>query len=160
VNFISPAVSRWIQFALTTPVFFWAGWPLLVRGWRSLVTRNLNMFTLIALGTGAAYWFSVAATLAPQWFPESFGEHGEVAVYFEAAAVITALVLLGQWLELRARRRTGDALRQLMSLAPDVAHVLRDGGETDVPLAHVETVCASVRESGFPLTEKSLKAPP
>jgi P-type Cu+ transporter len=135
---LSPAANRWVQFALATPVVLWAGWPFFVRGWRSLVSRNLNMFTLIALGVGAAYLFSVAAVLFPGFFPESFREHdGQVVVFFEAAAIITALVLLGQVLELRARRRTQDAVRELLELAPPTARVMRGGEETVVPLEHV-----------------------
>jgi Cu+-exporting ATPase len=118
-------------------VVAWAGWPFFVRGWRSLVSFHLNMFTLIALGVGAAYLFSVAAVLFPGFFPESFREHVHVVVFFEAAAIITALVLLGQVLELRARRRTQDAVRQLLELAPPTARVLRDGEEIVTPLEHV-----------------------
>ena len=106
-RWMTPTAFRWLQLALSTPVVLWAGWPFFQRGWRSIVTWNLNMFTLIALGTGAAYCYSVAAVLLPGVFPESFRQHGQVAVYFEAAAMITVLVLLGQVLELRARRRTG-----------------------------------------------------
>jgi len=134
---IAPGVNRWLQLLLSTPVVLWAGWPLFVRGWRSVISRHLNMFTLIAMGTGAAYFYSVAAVLFPEWFPDAFREHGQVAIYFEAAAIITVLVLLGQYLELRARRRTGDSLRELMSLAPPTARVLRDGGEVELPLEQV-----------------------
>ena len=132
-----PVVSRWIQFALTTPVVLWCGWPFFVRGWRSVQTWNLNMFTLISLGVGAAYLYSTIAILFPNWIPESFRENGHVAVYFEAAAVIIALVLLGQVLELRARRRTSGAIRELLSLAPPTARVIRDGIEKEVPLDEV-----------------------
>ena len=132
-----PVVSRWIQFALTTPVVLWCGWPFFVRGWRSVRTWNLNMFTLISLGVGAAYLYSTIAILFPNWIPESFRENGHVAVYFEAAAVIIALVLLGQVLELRARRRTSGAIRELLSLAPPTARVIRDGIEKEVPLDEV-----------------------
>ena len=126
----------WFQFALATPVVLWCGWPLLERGWQSLVHRRLNMFTLIATGTGVAYVQSVAATLVPQIFPPSFHVHGgQPAVYFESAAVIVTLVLLGQVLEIRARHRTGDAIRALVGLAPKTARRLRaDGSEEDVPL--------------------------
>ena len=135
---VSPTASIWIQFALAIPVVVWAGWPFFVRGWQSLVNRSLNMFTLIALGTGAAFLFSAAAAMAPEAFPAAFhGAHGAVAVYFEAAAVITVLVLLGQVLELRARERTGNAIRSLLDLAPKMARVIRDGAEVDVPLAAV-----------------------
>ena len=117
----------------------WGGAPFFARGWRSIVTWRLNMFTLIAIGTGVAYAYSVVATVAPGIFPESFRLHGHVAVYFEAAAVIVALVLLGQVLELSARARTGDAIRALLGLAPKTARlVLPGGGERDVPLAEVK----------------------
>jgi Cu+-exporting ATPase len=130
----------WIELALATPVVLWGGWPFFVRGWRSLVNRSPNMFTLIAIGTGAAYGYSVVATLLPSVVPESFRVEGEVPVYFEAAAVITALVLLGQVLELRARARTGNAIRALLGLAPAVARVVgEDGHERDVPLDRVQT---------------------
>ena len=132
-----PLVSRWIQFALTTPVVLWCGWPFFVRGWRSVRTWNLNMFTLISLGVGAAYLYSAIAILFPNWIPESYRENGDVAVYFQAAAVIIALVLLGQVLELRARRRTSGAIRELLSLAPPTARVIRDGIEKEVPLDEV-----------------------
>jgi len=138
-HLVSPKMSNWIQLAFATPVVLWAGAPFFVRGWRSLVTRNLNMFTLIAMGTGVAWLYSIIATLAPDIFPPAFrGTHGTVAVYFEAAAVITVLVLLGQVLELRARDTTSGAIRALLDLAPKVAHRLeRSGGEDDVPLAEV-----------------------
>ena len=132
---LSEAQSNGIQFALATPVVLWAGWPFFVRGWQSLVSRSLNMFTLIALGTGAAWIYSVVAVLAPQIFPPVFRMNGTVAVYFEAAAVITVLVLLGQMLELRAREHTSGAIRALLNLAPKTAHRLGpDGGEEDVML--------------------------
>ena len=132
-----PQIGNWVQFALATPVVLWAGWPFFVRGWQSLVNRNLNMFTLIALGTGVAWVFSVVATVAPGIFPPAFrAADGSVAVYFEAAAVIVVLVLLGQMLELRAREQTGGAIRALLDLAPEVARRLReDGSEEEVPLA-------------------------
>jgi Cu+-exporting ATPase len=131
-------LSAYIQFALASPVVLWAGWPFFVRGWNSLVTRNLNMFTLIALGTGAAYLYSVAATFAPGIFPEMFRMGGSVPVYFEAAAVITVLVLLGQVLELRARERTGGALRALLNLAPETARrVSKCGHDHEIPLDEV-----------------------
>ncbi len=130
---------NWVELALATPVVLWGGWPFFVRGWKSIVTLRLNMFTLIAMGTSAAYLYSVVATLAPGIFPEAFrGPNGEVAVYFEAAAVITTLVLLGQVLELRARRRTSNAIRAMLGLAPKMARrITANGGETDVPLAEV-----------------------
>jgi len=124
--------SIWVQLVLSTPVVLWAGWPFFQRAWASLVSRNLNMFTLIALGTGAAYLYSLVATFAPGLFPAGFrGMGGTVAVYYEAAAVITVLVLLGQVLELRAREQTGGAIRALLNLAPKTARRLRDGGEDD-----------------------------
>ncbi|WP_390620649.1 heavy metal translocating P-type ATPase [Caulifigura coniformis] len=137
-QWLSPGRSQWLQFLLATPVVLWGGWPFLVRGWRSLVTRRLNMFTLIAIGTGAAYVYSLAALLAPNAFPESFKMHGVVELYFEAAAVITTLVLLGQVLELRARQQTGSAIRELMSLAPTSAHLLQNGVEKEVSLDRVK----------------------
>ena len=133
----SATASRWLQFVLSTPVVLWAGWPFFVRAARSLTTLNLNMFTLIALGTGAAYGYSVVAVLMPDIFPESFRHGGSVELYFEAAAMITVLVLLGQMLELRARRRTSSAIRELLSLAPPTAHLVRDWEEVDVPLEQV-----------------------
>ena len=130
--------ATWAQFLLATPVVLWAGWPFLERGVRSLVTRHLNMFTLIALGTSAAYLYSVAATIFPSAFPASFREHGAVPVYFESAAVITVLVALGQVLELKARAATGGAIRALLQLAPKTARrVADDGSENDVPLEHI-----------------------
>ncbi|WP_409410964.1 heavy metal translocating P-type ATPase [Bradyrhizobium jicamae] len=127
--------SNWISFVLATPVVLWAGAPFFQRGWQSLVTRNLNMFTLIAMGTGVAYIYSVIATLAPQLFPPAFRDmHGAVAVYFEAAAVITVLVLLGQVLELRARARTSGAIRALLGLAPKTARRITDHGEEDIAI--------------------------
>ena len=136
-NWIAPRTSQWLQLVLTTPVVLWGGWPFFVRGWRSVLTWNLNMFTLIAIGTGAAYLYSVVAVLFPDLFPDSFRMHGVVELYFEAAAVIITLVLLGQVLELRARRRTGSAIRELLSLAPPTARLVRDGQEQEVPLEHV-----------------------
>jgi len=129
---------NWIQLALATPVVLWGGWPFFVRGWASVVNRHLNMFTLIALGVGTAYVYSVIATLAPGMFPDSFRMMGEVAVYFEPAAVIVVLVLLGQVLELRARSRTSSAIRNLLGLAPKTARRIEgDGTERDVPLSEV-----------------------
>ena len=135
----SPRVLTWIELALATPVVVWGGWPFFIRGWQSLVTRNLNMFTLIALGTGVAFVYSVAATIAPDAFPAAFQDaHGEVAVYFEAAAVIITLVLLGQVMELRARHRTGVAIRALLQLVPTTARRIEaDGSERDVSLDDV-----------------------
>jgi Cu+-exporting ATPase len=136
---LAPAVSNWIQLAFATPVVLWAGWPFFVRGWHSLVTRNLNMFTLIAMGTGAAWLASVVAVLVPGLYPPAMrGPDGSAPVYFEAAAVITVLVLVGQVLELRARAQTSGAIRALLDLAPKIAHRAKPGGgEEDVPLADV-----------------------
>jgi P-type Cu+ transporter len=136
---VAPTVSIWIQFALTTPVVLWAGWPFFQRGWASLVSRHLNMFTLIALGTGTAYLYSLAATFVPGAFPPAFHSvGGMVAVYYEAAAVITVLVLLGQVLELRARDQTGGAIRALLNLAPKTAWRLRDDGDEEILLEDVQ----------------------
>jgi Cu+-exporting ATPase len=131
-------VSRWIQFALTTPVVGWAAWPFFQRGWRSILTRHLNMFTLIAIGVGAAFIFSAVAMLLPGLFPHTMQHEGKVAIYFEAAAVIVVLVLLGQVLELRARSRTGSAIKALLNLAPPTARQVADGGDHEVPLDQVK----------------------
>jgi len=138
-GWVDPTVQIWIEALLATPVVWWAGWPFFVRGWRSLITRHLNMFTLIALGMGTAWSYSIFATLAPQLFPMSFHQaNGTIAVYFEAATVITVLVLLGQILELRAREKTGDALRALIKLSPKTAHRLNsDGSEEDISIDNV-----------------------
>ncbi|QDT16581.1 heavy metal translocating P-type ATPase [Alienimonas californiensis] len=141
-DWIGARASQWLQLALATPVVLWCGWPFFVRGWRSVVNRHLNMFTLIALGVAAAYAYSVAAVVAPGLFPETFREEhsGLIGVYFEAAAMIVVLVLLGQVMELRARRKTGAALRELLSLAPPTARVVGDdGAEREVPLDDVRT---------------------
>ena len=132
--------SNWIQFILATPVVLWAGWPFFVRGWQSLLTRNLNMFTLIAMGVGVAYGYSVIAVLLPQLFPVAFRDNeGAVAGYFEAAAVITVLVLLGQVLELRAREATSGAIRALLDLAPKTARrVKSDGSDEEVSLDAIQ----------------------
>jgi len=136
MRIIPSQILSWIELALATPVVLWAGWPFFERGGRSIVNRSLNMFTLIAIGTGTAYLYSVVATLFPDFFPQSFRHpNGQVGVYFEAAAVITVLVLLGQVLELRARSRTSAAIRSLLNLAPKTARRFReDGGEEDVTL--------------------------
>jgi P-type Cu+ transporter len=136
---LSPRLLTFIQFALATPVVLWGGWPFFERGWASIVNRSPNMFTLIAIGTGAAWLYSVIATFLPDIFPASFRGHGgEVAVYFEAAAVITTLVLLGQVLELRARSRTSSAIKMLLGLAPKTARIVRPNGvEEDIPLDQV-----------------------
>ncbi len=135
-GWVEPTLSHWIQFAFATPVVIWAGWPFFVRGWQSLLTRNLNMFTLIAMGTGVAYLYSIAATFGPGLFPPAFrGHDGAVAVYFEAATVITILVLLGQVLELRAREATSGAIKALLDLAPKTARrVDESGADHDVAL--------------------------
>lgn len=130
--------SRWLQFALSTPVVWWAGWPFFRRGWRSILTRHLNMFTLIAIGVGAAFVFSAVAMLAPHIFPHTMQHNGKVAIYFEAAAVIVVLVLLGQVLELRARSRTGSAIKALLNLAPPTARQVAPGGDKVVPLDQVK----------------------
>ena len=141
LHYVSQTTSNWVQMILATPVVLWGGWPFFVRGWNSLITRNLNMFTLIAMGTGVAWVYSVIATLAPQIFPAAFRiSGGAVAVYFEAAAVITVLVLLGQVLELRARETTSGAIRALLDLAPKTARRIRDGGadeEVQLDQVHV-----------------------
>lgn len=135
---IPPFVAGWIEIALATPVVLWGGLPFFIRGWQSIVNRNPNMFTLIGLGTGVAYLYSVTAVLFPYVFPESFrDEEGRVGLYFEAAAVIVTLVLLGQVLELRARSKTGEAIRALLGLAPKTARRVEDGKEEDIPLEHV-----------------------
>jgi Cu+-exporting ATPase len=139
LHLFSQQISNWIQFVIATPVVLWAGWPFFVRGWRSLVSQNLNMFTLIAMGTGVAWLYSVVATLAPGVFPDAFRDHhGAVSVYFEAAAVITVLVLLGQVLELRAREHTSGAIKALLKLAPKTARKIDDdGSESEVQLDSV-----------------------
>ncbi|HXW04669.1 MAG TPA: heavy metal translocating P-type ATPase [Vicinamibacterales bacterium] len=134
---VDMAVANWVGLVCATPVVLWAGWPFFERGWASIVNRHANMFTLIALGVGAAYLFSVAATIVPGVFPEGFRVHGVVEAYFDTAVVITVLVLLGQVLELRARGRTSAAIRQLLGLAPRTARMLRNGEEVDVPIGQV-----------------------
>ena len=137
---ISPRVGAWVEFALASPIVLWAGWPFFQRGWASVKFRSPNMFTLIAMGVGVAYIFSAVATVVPQLFPESLrGPHGQPAVYFEAAAAIIVLVLLGQVLELKARSRTSGAIRALLDLSPKMARVMRDdGSEYDIPLDQVK----------------------
>ncbi|MGC2826510.1 MAG: heavy metal translocating P-type ATPase [Pseudolabrys sp.] len=139
-NWVRPTLSNYVQFAFATPVVLWAGWPFFVRGWQSLITRNLNMFTLIAMGTGVAYVYSLAATFAPGIFPDAFRGHGGApASYFEAASVITVLVLMGQVLELRAREATSGAIRALLDLAPKTARRVKDdGGDEEVSLDAVK----------------------
>src|SRR5215470_4835750 len=139
VNAIVPRqIGKWIELGLTTPVVFWAGDFFFTRAWQSLVNRSLNMFTLIAVGVGAAYVFSAVAVIAPGIFPESFRQHGEIGLYFEAAAVITTLVLLGQLIEAKARSRTGKAVKALLSLAAKTAHRVRDGQEEEIPVDAIE----------------------
>ena len=138
-RFISHHILRWAEFLFATPVVFWCGWPFFVRGWQSIVNRSPNMFTLIGLGVMVAYGYSLVATFIPDIFPESFrGEGGRIGVYFEAAAVITTLVLLGQVLELKARGQTGAAIKALLGLSPKTARrVKEDGTEDDIPLEQV-----------------------
>ena len=138
-QWLGGARLNWVQWLLATPVVLWGGLPFFQRGWASIVNRAPNMFTLIAIGTGAAYGFSTVGTVIPEWLPASFHQHGGgVAVYFEAAAMITVLVLLGQILELRARSQTSSAIKGLLRLAPTTARVVRDGRELDVPLDQVQ----------------------
>ncbi len=131
-------IGKWIEFGLTTPVVLWAGGFFFTLAWQSIVNRSLNMFTLIAVGVGAAYVFSAVAVLAPGIFPESFRQHGEVGLYFEAAAVITTLVLLGQLIEAKARSRTGQAIKALLGLAAKTAHRVREGQEEDIPVDAIQ----------------------
>ncbi|MBU4184476.1 MAG: heavy metal translocating P-type ATPase [Gammaproteobacteria bacterium] len=168
------AVQSWIELVLTVPIVLWAGWPFFVRGAQSVVNRSPNMWTLISLGTGAAFVYSVVATLAPQVFPDSFLSMGRVAVYFEAAAVIISLTLLGQLLELKARSQTSAAIRSLLALAPKTARrIAADGQEEDVPLGHVHVgdllrvrpgekvpVDGTVVEGGSALDESMLTGEP
>jgi Cu+-exporting ATPase len=137
-SWVDGNASRWLQFALATPVVWWAGWPFFHRGWRSVVTRHLNMFTLIAIGVGAAFVFSAVAMLLPGLFPPAMKHEGKVALYFEAAAMVTVLVLLGQVLELHARSRTGSAIKALLNLAPPTARQVAPGGDHEVPLDQVK----------------------
>jgi Cu+-exporting ATPase len=138
LSWVDSSVSRWVQFALATLVVGWAGWPLLHRGWRSIVTWHLNMFTLISIGVGAAFVFSAVAMLMPGIFPPMMQQEGKVAIYFESAAVIVVLVLLGQVLELRARSRTGSAIKALLNLAPATARQVAPGGDHEVALDQVK----------------------
>ena len=138
LQWMDMAVQSWVELVIATPIVLWAGWPFFTRGWQSVVNRSPNMWTLIGLGTGAAFVYSVVATVAPQVFPASFISMGRVAVYFEAAAVIISLTLLGQVLELKARSQTSAAIKSLLGLAPKTARRIRaDGTEEDVPLNHV-----------------------
>ncbi|MFV0340291.1 MAG: copper-translocating P-type ATPase, partial [Parachlamydiaceae bacterium] len=135
---ITPTISQWMQFALSTPVVFWAGWSFFVRAWNSIVNRSLNMFTLIAIGVGAAYIYSVAALFFPDLFPESFKSHGELFIYFEASAVITTLVLLGQVLEMKAKSQTSSAIRSLMGRGAKSAHLVQEGKESEIAINQVQ----------------------
>src|SRR6266853_1805025 len=135
---IPKQISKWIEFALATPVVLWAGDFFFTRAWQSIINGSLNMFTLIAVGVGAAYFYSAVAVIAPGIFPESFGRHGEVDLYFEAAAVITTLVLLGQVIEAKARSRTGQAIKALLGLAAKTAHRVRDDQEEEIPLDAIQ----------------------
>ena len=138
LRLLGPAVSPWVQLALAAPIVLWGGWPFFQRGWTSLVTRRLNMFTLIAIGVGAAFLYSLFATFMPGFFPHAVRMHGMVPVYYEAAGVVVTLVLLGQVLELRARAATGKAIRALLNLAPKTARrIAADGSEAEVPLAEI-----------------------
>jgi Cu+-exporting ATPase len=134
---IPKQISKWIEFALTTPAVLWAGGFFFTRAWRSIVNRSLNMFTLIAVGVGAAYFYSAVAAIAPSIFPQSFRSNGEVGLYFEAAAVITTLVLFGQLIEAKARSRTGQAIKALLGLAAKTAHRIHDGQEEEIPVDEI-----------------------
>ncbi|MDD5282393.1 MAG: heavy metal-binding domain-containing protein, partial [Candidatus Omnitrophica bacterium] len=136
--FISYNHSRWLQFIFATPVVLWAGNTFFVKAWKSVLNKSLNMFTLIAMGVGAAYGFSAIAILFPDIFPESLKQRGQLGLYFEASAVITVLVLMGQLLETRARNRTGQAIKALLGLAAKVAHRIRNGKEEDVVVDQVQ----------------------
>src|SRR6266704_3154052 len=135
---IPKQISKWIEFALATPVVLWAGGFFFTRAWQSIVNRSLNMFTLIAIGVGAAYFYSAVAVIMPGIFPDSFRRDGDIDLYFEAAAVITTLVLLGQLLEAKARSRTGQAIKALLGLAAKTAHRVRDGQEQEVPVSEIQ----------------------
>ena len=135
---LSAKLQGWLELVLATPVILWAGGMFFIRGWQSIVNRSLNMFTLIMLGVGAAYAYSVVAVLFPDLFPDSFRKHGEVALYFEAGVVITTLILLGQWLEARARRQTGKAVQSLLNLAAKTAHRVKDDGDEEVEIEAIE----------------------
>jgi Cu+-exporting ATPase len=151
---IQMRLTNWIGLICATPVVLWAGWPFFERGWASIVNRHTNMFTLIALGVGAAFVFSAAGTLAPGLFPEGFRVDGVVETYFDTAVVVTVLVLLGQVLELRARGRTGAALRALLGMSTKTARAIRDGIELDVAIAEVRVgdILACVPARRFPWT--------
>src|SRR6266516_3478675 len=137
-SIIPKQIGKWFAFALTTPVVLWAGGFFFTRAWRSIVNRSLNMFTLIAVGVGAAYFYSAVAVIAPGIFPQSFRSNGEVGLYFEAAAVITTLVLFGQLIEAKARSRTGQTVKALLGLAAKTAHRVRDGQEEEIPVNEIQ----------------------
>ncbi len=137
-NFVSATSSHWIQFIISTPIVLWSGWPFFEKAWYSLMNRSLNMFSLIAMGVGAAYFYSVIAVLFPNWFPESFKENGELFIYFEVASVITVLVLLGQVLELKAKSQTSQAIKALLGRAAKSAHLLLNGQEKEVSIQEVK----------------------
>src|SRR6184192_2441116 len=137
-SIIPKQIGKWFEFALATPVVLWAGGFFFTRAWQSIVNRSLNMFTLIAVGVGAAYFYSVVAVIAPGIFPSSFQRHGEVDLYFEAAAVITTLILLGQLIEAKARSRTGHAIKALLGLAAKTAHRIHDGQEQEIAVDKIQ----------------------
>src|ERR1044071_6848185 len=137
-SIVPKRIEKWIEFVLTTPVVLWAGGFFFIRAWQSIVNRSLNMFTLIAVGVGAAYVFSAVAVITPEIFPESFRQHGEIGLYFEAAAAITTLVLLGQLIEAKARSRTGQAIQALLGLAAKTAHRVRDRQEEEIPVDAIQ----------------------
>src|SRR6266566_2773954 len=137
-SIVPKRIGKWIEFALTTPVVLWAGGFFFTRAWQSIVNRSLNMFTLIAVGVGAAYFYSAVAVIAPGIFPQSFRSNGEVGLYFEAAAVITTLVLFGQLIEAKARSRTGQAVKALLGLAAKTAHRVRDGQEAEIAVEQIQ----------------------
>src|SRR5262249_42369378 len=137
-SIIPKQIEKWIEFALTTPVVLWAGGFFFMRAWESIVNRSLNMFTLIAVGVGAAYFYSAVAVVAPDIFPLSFRRQGEVDLYFEAAAVITTLILLGQLIEAKARSRTGHAIKALLGLAAKTAHRVRDSQEQEIAVDEIQ----------------------
>jgi Cu+-exporting ATPase len=138
MHMIEKQLSNWIQFGFATPVVLWAGWPFFERGWQSVKSKSLNMFTLVAMGTGVAWVYSVIATFAPDIFPEGFKQNGAVPVYFEAAAVIIVLVLLGQMLELKARERTGSAIKELLGLAPKTAKRIQGDKEEEIAIEDIQ----------------------
>src|SRR6266498_1972333 len=137
-SIVPKRIGKWIEFALTTPVVLWAGGFFFTRAWQSIVNRSLNMFTLIAVGVGAAYFYSAVAVIAPEIFPQSFRSNGEVGLYFEAAAVITTLVMFGQLIEAKASSRTGQAVKALLGLAAKTAHRIRDGQEEEIPVDEIQ----------------------